>query len=206
MAQRRINATELPSQPDKLTMLQHGVEMLTYAGYRYIGMDLFALPDDELAMAQEDGKLERNFLGYTTHGQCDLVGLGVSAISQIGDLYCQNNSDITLYQQSMDQRQLATVRGLRCNGDDQIRHRVIKSLICNFELRFEEIENVFGIRFKSYFEEIWPSLEQMNTDGLILLKQDMITILPAGRLLAHKVCMQFEHPSPSPSLQLSRAI
>lgn len=206
MAQRRINATELPSQPDKLTMLQHGVEMLTYAGYRYIGMDLFALPDDELAMAQEDGKLERNFLGYTTHGQCDLVGLGVSAISQIGDLYCQNNSDITLYQQSMDQRQLATVRGLRCNGDDQIRHRVIKSLICNFELRFKEIENVFGIRFKSYFEEIWPSLEQMNTDGLILLKQDMITILPAGRLLAHKVCMQFEHPSPSPSLQLSRAI
>lgn len=207
MAQRRINATELPGRNDRLTMLQHSVEKLTRAGYRYIGMDEFALPDDELAMAQEDGMLYRNLQGYTTHGHCDLIGVGVSAVSQVGDLYCQNNSDITLYQQSLDQRQLATVRGLRCNEDDHIRQRVIQSLICNFELHFEEIESMFGIRFKAYFEDIWPALKQMDADGLILLREDAITIRPAGRLLAHRVCMEFEHHlATHPSALLSRAI
>lgn len=196
MAQRRINATELPLQPDKLAMLRHTVDTLTGAGYRYIGMDMFALPDDELAMAQEDGKLARNCLGYTTHGQCDLIGLGVSAVSQIGDLYCQNNSDITLYQQSLDQGQLPTVGGLRCNEDKQIRNWAIHALICNFELGFKEIESAFGIGFKTYFQDIWSSLEQMDADGLIALKHDGITILPAGRLLANRICMHFEQPMP----------
>lgn len=206
MAQRRIIATELPSQPDKLAMLRHAVDTLTGAGYRYIGMDLFALPDDELAIAQEDGKLDRDFLGYTTHGHCDLIGLGVSAVSHIGDLYSQNNSDITLYQQSLAQCQLATVSGLRCNDDDQIRHWIIRSLVCNFELSFEQVESAFGICFKIYFQDIWPSLEQMDADGLIVLKQDSIRILPAGRLLANRVCMQFEHPiPPRPERQLSCA-
>ena len=106
MLQRRINPTELPSTTDKLAMLQRSIEQLTDAGYRYIGMDHFALPDDELAMAQEDGTLQRNFQGYTTHGHCDLIGLGVSAISQVGNVYCQNASDVTLYQQSIDHDQL----------------------------------------------------------------------------------------------------
>src|SRR5690606_24367809 len=105
--QRRISAADLPSETVKLAMLQLGVETLTQSGYRYIGMEHFALPDDELAIAQEDGTLMRNFQGYTTHGHCDLIGLGVSAISQIGDLYCQNSSDISVYQQSLDQGQLA---------------------------------------------------------------------------------------------------
>ncbi|MCQ4258332.1 oxygen-independent coproporphyrinogen III oxidase [Stutzerimonas stutzeri] len=207
MAQRRINATELPTPPDKLVMLKHSVELLTCAGYRYIGMGQFALPDDELAMAQEDGTLHRNYQGYTTHGHCDLIGLGVSAVSHIGDLYCQNNSDITLYQQALDQRQLATVRGLRCNEDDQIRQRVIQSLICNFELRFDDIESIFGIRFSAYFKDIWPSLQEMDADGLISLREDAISIRSAGRLLAHRVCMQFEqHLPPRHCAQLSRAI
>jgi oxygen-independent coproporphyrinogen III oxidase len=196
MAQRKINTAELPARSDKLAMLQHSVEQLTRAGYRYIGMDLFALPDDELAMAQEDGALQRSFQGYTTHGHCDLVGLGVSAISQIGDLYCQNNSDITLYQQSLAQGQLATIRGLRCNQDDQIRHYTIQALFCDFELRFDEIESIFGVSFKTYFEETWPALEQMAADGLIQLSADAMTILPAGRLLVHAVCMQFDHCLP----------
>lgn len=207
MAQRRIIASELPSQPDKLAMLHDAVESLTGAGYRYIGMDLFALPDDELAMAQEDGKLDRSVLGYTTHGHCDLIGLGVSAVSQIGDLYSQNNSDITLYQQSLEQRQLPTVSGLRCTHDEQIRQRVIRSLTCSFELSFGEIESAFGISFKAYFQDIWSSLERMDADGLIALKQDGITILPTGRLLAHRVCIPFERPMPPrTALQLSRAI
>ena len=207
MAQRRIDAADLPTPADRLAMLQHSVDQLTRSGYRYIGMDHFALPDDELAMAQEDGKLQCSFHGYTTHGHCDLIGLGVSAISQIGDLYCQNNSDITLYQQTLDQGQLATVRGLRCNEDHHIRRRVTQALACDFELRFDEIERDYGIGFKTYFEAIWPALEQMTADGLIQLKEDAICILPAGRLLAHSVCMLFDHHWPAlPAVRLSRAI
>lgn len=207
MAQRRIDAADLPASSERLAMLQHSVEQLTRSGYRYIGMDHFALPDDELAMAQEDGRLQRNFHGYTTHGHCDLIGLGVSAISQIGDLYCQNNSDITLYQQSLDQGQLPTVRGLRCNEDDKIRRQVIQALMCDFELRFEDIERDYGICFKTYFEKAWPALEQMATDGLIQLEEDTLVILPAGRLLAHSVCMPFDHYLPAhPAPRLSRAI
>ncbi|MHB0819757.1 oxygen-independent coproporphyrinogen III oxidase [Stutzerimonas stutzeri] len=191
--QRRINAAELPGEAEKLAMLQVGVEGLTHSGYRYIGMDHFALPDDELAMAQEDGTLTRNFQGYTTHGHCDLIGLGVSAISQIGDLYCQNNTDISLYQQSLDQEQLATNRGLRCNEDDRIRRQVIQSFICEFELRFEVIERTFNINFRDYFKSAWPTLEQMASDGLIQLSKDTIAVLPAGRLLVRALCMQFDH-------------
>ncbi|WP_407297167.1 oxygen-independent coproporphyrinogen III oxidase [Stutzerimonas zhaodongensis] len=207
MAQRRINPADLPSRLDKLAMLRHSVEQLTRSGYRYIGTDLFALPDDELVMAQEDGTLHRNFHGYTTHGHCDLIGLGVSAISQFGDLYCQNNSDITLYQQSLGHGQLATIRGLRCSKDDQIRRQAIQALCCAFELRFEEIESRFDISFKRYFNDCWPALEQMASDGLIQLKADAITILPVGRLLTHAVCMQFDHGlPPRPASQFSRAV
>ncbi|KJH82693.1 oxygen-independent coproporphyrinogen III oxidase [Pseudomonas sp. KSR10] len=207
MTQRRIDAADIPASADRLAMLQHSTERLTRSGYRYIGMDHFALPDDELAMAQEDGKLQRSFQGYTTHGYCDLIGLGVSAISQIGDLYCQNNSDITLYQQTLDQGQLATVRGLRCNEDDHIRRRVIQALACNFELHFEEIERDHGIGFKTYFETIWPALEQMAADGLIQLQDDAIVIPPTGRLLAHSVCMLFDrYLSVRSAPRLSQAI
>ena len=191
--QRRINAVDLPSEAEKLAMLQVGVEGLAQSGYRYIGMDHFALPDDELAMAQEDGTLTRNFQGYTTHGHCDLIGLGVSAISQIGDLYCQNSSDIGPYQKSLDQGQLATTRGLRCNEDDRIRRQVIQNLICEFELHFEEIERRFNISFRDYFASAWPALEQMASDGLIQLSEDTIAVLPPGRLLVRALCMQFDH-------------
>lgn len=192
MAQRRINSADLPSPADKLAMIEGSIERLTTAGYRYIGLDHFALPDDELAMAQEDGTLRRNFQGYTTHGHCDLIGLGVSAISQVGDVYCQNSSDITLYQQSIDHDQLATVRGLRCNEDDRIRAMVIQRLICDFELDFVLIESSFGIRFREYFADIWPGLEQMHADGLIELTDSTLAILPVGRMLVRAVCMEFD--------------
>ena len=192
LPQRRINADDLPSPADKLAMLQNSIAQLTAAGYRYIGMDHFALPDDELASAQEDGTLQRNFQGYTTHGHCDLIGLGVSSISQIGDLYCQNNSDIALYQQSLDNNQLATCKGLQCNGDDRIRRAVIQQLICDFSLDFAAIEGKFNIDFAGYFAAIWPQLQQMAKDGLIELTAHGIDIRPAGRLLARSVCMLFD--------------
>jgi oxygen-independent coproporphyrinogen-3 oxidase len=155
-------------------------------------MDHFALPDDELAIAQEESTLQRNFQGYTTHGHCDLIGLGVSAISQIGDLYCQNSSDLTQYQNALAGAQLATSRGLVCNTDDRLRREVIQQLICNFSLRFEDIERAFNIDFRGYFNELWPQLQAMASDGLIELGPQQIQVLPAGRLLVRSVCMVFD--------------
>ncbi|MFJ2685607.1 oxygen-independent coproporphyrinogen III oxidase [Pseudomonas sp. NPDC087342] len=192
MPQRRINTAELPTPAQKLEMLQGTIEQLTKAGYRYIGMDHFALPDDELAVAQEELSLQRNFQGYTTHGHCDLIGLGVSAISQIGDLYCQNTSDLNLYQNTLASAQLATNRGLLCNADDRLRRAVIQQLICHFSLEFAGIEQAFNIDFRGYFAELWPQLQAMAKDGLIELDSERITVLPAGRLLVRSVCMVFD--------------
>ncbi|SED20517.1 oxygen-independent coproporphyrinogen-3 oxidase [Pseudomonas frederiksbergensis] len=192
MPQRRINSDELPTPAQKLEMLQGTIEQLTKAGYRYIGMDHFALPDDELAIAQEESTLQRNFQGYTTHGHCDLIGLGVSAISQIGDLYCQNSSDLNQYQNTLASAQLATNRGLLCNADDRLRRAVIQQLICSFSLEFAEIEHAFNIDFQGYFGELWPQLQAMAADGLIELDNERINVLPAGRLLVRSVCMVFD--------------
>ena len=192
MPQRRINTSDLPSPTEKLSMLEHTIEQLTGAGYRYIGMDHFALPDDELAIAQEESTLQRNFQGYTTHGHCDLIGLGVSAISQIGDLYCQNTSDLTQYQHALGSAQLATHRGLLCNQDDRIRREVIQHIICNLHLPFAHIEQTFNIDFRGYFAPQWPTLERMAADGLIALDSQQLSVLPAGRLLVRSVCMVFD--------------
>ncbi|WP_414884724.1 oxygen-independent coproporphyrinogen III oxidase [Pseudomonas sp. IT-P171] len=192
MPQRRINSDELPTPAQKLEMLQRTIEQLTAAGYRYIGMDHFALPDDELAIAQEESTLQRNFQGYTTHGHCDLIGLGVSAISQIGDLYCQNSNDLNQYQNALASTQLATNRGLLCNADDRVRRAVIQQLICRFNVEFAEIEQAFNIDFRGYFGKLWPQLQGMAADGLIELNNDRINVLPAGRLLVRSVCMVFD--------------
>ena len=192
MPQRRINTSDLPSAADKLLMLERTIAQLTGAGYRYIGMDHFALPDDELAIAQEESTLQRNFQGYTTHGHCDLIGLGVSAISQIGELYCQNTNDLTQYQHTLGSAQLATSRGLLCNQDDRIRREVIQQIICNLQLPFVYVEQRFNIDFRGYFAPLWPSLEQMAADGLIALDNQQLTVLPAGRLLVRSVCMVFD--------------
>jgi oxygen-independent coproporphyrinogen-3 oxidase len=193
MPQRRIDSGELPSAGNKLAMLHNSIEQLNAAGYRYIGMDHFALPDDELASAQEDGSLQRNFQGYTTHGHCDLIGLGVSAISQIGDLYCQNSSDLNDYQQNLSGGQLSIQRGLQCTADDRVRRAVIQQLICHFQLDFALIEQAFGIDFRDYFSDIWPQLRQMAEDGLLVLSDRGIDVRPTGRLLIRSLCMLFDH-------------
>jgi oxygen-independent coproporphyrinogen-3 oxidase len=192
MPQRRIDTAQLPSAEHKLQMLQRTIEQLTRAGYRYIGMDHFALPDDDLAIAQEDGTLQRNFQGYTTHGHCDLIGLGVSAISQIGELYAQNTSDLNEYQTLLASDQLPTRRGLSCTADDQLRRAIIGQLICHFHLDFASIEHTFAIHFQEYFREQWPQLLVMATDGLIQLDIGAITVTPAGRLLVRSICMVFD--------------
>ncbi|TQH48383.1 coproporphyrinogen III oxidase, partial [Pseudomonas aeruginosa] len=138
---------------------------------------------------------------------CDLVGLGVSAISQIGDLYSQNSSDINDYQTSLDNGQLAIRRGLHCNSDDRVRRAVIQQLICHFELAFEDIETEFGIDFRSYFAELWPDLERFAADGLIRLDAKGIDITSSGRLLVRSICMLFDRYLPSLNRQrFSRVI
>ena len=204
-SQRRIEASDLPAAAEKLTILQNSIVQLNAAGYRYIGMNHFALPDDELAIAQEDGRLQRNFQGYSSHGHCDLIGLGVSAISQIGELYCQNISDLNPYQQALNTQQLATRRGLRCNADDRVRRAVIQQLICNFHLTFAEIEQAHGVQFREYFDDIWPQLQQMAADQLIDLDQQGIYVKPAGRLLVRSLCMLFDqYLGTQPPQQLSQ--
>jgi oxygen-independent coproporphyrinogen-3 oxidase len=192
LPQRRIQAADLPSPQDKLSMLENTINQLVKAGYRYIGMDHFALPDDSLSNAQENGELQRNFQGYTTHGHCDLIGLGVSSISQIGDLFSQNSSDIKVYQHSLDGNKLATRRGLKCHADDRLRRAIIGQLICHFTLDFADIEKRFGIVFHDYFAASLPVLNQMRSDGLIQLTDRSIRIMPVGRLLVRSICMVFD--------------
>ncbi len=192
LPQRRINAADLPTPADKLAMFQQSILQLTQAGYRHIGMDHFALPDDDLSIAQDRGAMQRNFQGYTTHGHCDLIGMGVSSISQVGDLFCQNAADIKAYQSMLDSGVLATGRGLVCHEDDRLRRAVIGQLICHFRLDFAAIEEEFGIEFTDYFDTCLPVLRQMDRDGLLRLMDGAIEILPAGRLLVRSICMVFD--------------
>ncbi|RMT79881.1 oxygen-independent coproporphyrinogen III oxidase [Pseudomonas viridiflava] len=207
MPQRRIQRADLPRADSKLSMLERTVSQLTEAGYRYIGLDHFALPDDDLAIAQEEQTLQRNFQGYTTHGHCDLIGLGVSAISQVGDLYSQNSSDLTDYERLLASDQLATRRGRVCNEDDRIRRAVIQQLICHLRLDFASIEQRFGIDFKRHFDSVWPRLIELARDGLITVDAERIEVLPAGRLLVRSVCSVFdEYLTPENRQRFSQAI
>ena len=207
MPQRRINSADLPSPAQKLEMFENSVRQLLAAGYRYIGMDHFALPDDSLSIAQENGELQRNFQGYTTHGHCDLIGLGVSSISQVGDLYCQNSSDLKVYQERLQADELATQRGLVCHSDDIIRRAVISQLICHFQLQFSDIEARFGIDFPECFASGLPMLEQMARDGLIILTPGGIRVMAAGRLLVRSICMLFDaYQSDTSQQRFSRII
>ncbi len=191
-SQKHIRAEDLPSAEEKLAILQNSINRLLDAGYVYIGMDHFAKPDDELAIAQANGKLHRNFQGYTTHSDCDLVAMGVSAISQIGNVYYQNEHDISAYSQAVAQQQHAVKRGVQLNADDHIRRAVITELICQFALDKRAIERRFAIDFEQYFANEQDELRQFDADGLIRLQPDSIQVTPAGRLLIRRICMAFD--------------
>jgi len=190
--QRRINENELPSSEEKLDILQHSIETLTQAGYEYIGMDHFAKPDDELAIAQAKGSLHRNFQGYTTHAECDLVAMGVSSISSIHNSYSQNEKDLDGYYAAIDAGKLPIIRGLSMTEDDIIRRTVIQELSCQFSLNFNHVEEQHGIQFKDYFSTELEELKHMETDDLLTLKEDSIDVSPSGRLLIRNICMVFD--------------
>lgn len=190
--QKQINADELPQATEKLDILRNTIARLLDAGYVYIGMDHFAKPGDRLALAQREGRLQRNFQGYTTHKECDLIAMGVSAISAIDDLYVQNLKDLGAYQRSVDGGEWPVFRGLRRSEDDRIRAAVIEALICHFTLDFAAIEQRFGIRCRDYFADELIELKPLAADGLLQLGEDGISITAAGRLLIRRVCMVFD--------------
>ena len=191
-AQRKIKDEDLPKAEEKMAILQQTIEMLTGAGYQFIGMDHFALPDDELAVAQREGKLHRNFQGYTTQGDCDLVGFGVSAISMIGDAYAQNQKELKKYYAQVDEMRHALWKGVSLDGDDLLRREVIKQLICNFKLDKQAIESRFGLNFNDYFKQDLALLQTFIDDQLVAVGERYIEVTPRGRLLIRNICMCFD--------------
>ncbi len=190
--QRRINEADLPSPDEKLVILKSTIDTLIKAGYVYIGMDHFAKPDDELAIAQDNGLLYRNFQGYSTHADCDLVALGVTSIGKVGDCFAQNFKPMDDYTARIDNNELAIFRGFTLSVDDKLRQAVINQLICNFVLNFAEIEQKFNIRFADYFKVELAELASMRDDGLLELDAEKITVSSSGKLLIRNICMVFD--------------
>ena len=190
--QRRINEADLPSAVEKLSILKLTIDKLTNAGYVYIGMDHFAKPEDELAIAQRNQSLYRNFQGYSTHAECDLIALGITAIGKIGHCYSQNVKTLDEYYEFIDAGKLPILRGIEFSNDDLLRQAVITQLICHFRLDFSEIEQQFQINFQEYFKSELASLQQFETDALISISRDNIEVQPVGRLLIRNICMTFD--------------
>jgi len=191
--QRRINETDLPSADEKLNILQRTIGFLSDAGYVYIGMDHFARPDDELAVAQRNGTLQRNFQGYSTHADCDLVSMGVSAISKVCDNFSQNVRDLDAYYRLIDAGRLPIDRGFEVEPDDLLRRDIITHIMCNFFLDIPAVEKKWRFNFAEKFKTEIAELQQMQTDGLLKLDAKALEVLPAGRLLVRNICMVFDH-------------
>ncbi|MCU7881096.1 MAG: oxygen-independent coproporphyrinogen III oxidase [Candidatus Thiodiazotropha sp. (ex Lucinoma aequizonata)] len=190
--QRRINEEELPPPQEKLDILQITIKKLSAAGYVYVGMDHFAKPNDELVLAQENGTLYRNFQGYSTHADCDLIGLGATSIGMVGQSYAQNMRSLDEYYQRIDSGRLAIFRGVKLTRDGLIRRDVITRLICNFSLTIPDVEKSWGVVFKDYFSVELQRLHEIASDGLISISDSEIKVLPRGRLLIRNICMQFD--------------
>ena len=204
--QRQINDADIPPPEVKLDILQMTGQRLLDAGYVYIGMDHFAKPDDELAVAQREGKLYRNFQGYSTHSDCDLIGIGATSIGWVGDSYSQNVKDIIEYDRLINEGRIPIAKGLILNEDDKLRRAVITQLICHFDLSFTAIEQQFSIRFSDYFADELKRLQAMQNDGLLNLTNDDIQVLPAGRLLIRNICMVFDRYLTQKQQQFSKVI
>jgi oxygen-independent coproporphyrinogen-3 oxidase len=190
--QRRIVAAELPSPGDKLSMLSASLDALLGEGYVYVGMDHFALPNDALAVAKRQGRLHRNFQGYSTQPDCDLIGLGVSAIGRIGATYSQNAKTLAEYGDLLDQGRLPIVRGLALTRDDLLRRAVIMSLMCQGEVQFESIELGHLIDFRRYFERELAMLQAMAEQGLVTINSTGIEVTEAGWFLVRAIAMVFD--------------
>jgi oxygen-independent coproporphyrinogen-3 oxidase len=191
-SQELIHSKDLPSAELKLQLLHFAIDNLQAAGYIYIGMDHFAKPSDELVKAQQQGKLQRNFQGYSTHGDCDLIAFGVSAISAIGNTYVQNAKNINDYQTQVDDNQLPFIKGFTLSAEDSLRKFIINQLICHFELSFAQVKEHFNKDCKTYFAQELQQLAPMVEDGLISIDDAGIFVHNAGRMLIRRICMVFD--------------
>ena len=192
MPQRRIHDTELPKPEDKLSLMAMAIETLVDVGYVFIGMDHFARPDDELALAQQAGKLHRNFQGYSTHAELDLLAFGVSAIAKVGPVYAQNAKSLDEYYHDIDAGHLPVRRGYRMDGDDELRRAVIQELMCHFGLNFAAVSQAWHIDFSTYFADALAALQPLAEAGLLQVDAQGITVMPKGRLLVRIIAMAFD--------------
>jgi oxygen-independent coproporphyrinogen-3 oxidase len=191
-AQRMISSDEVPSPEVRLELLGSTINKLVDAGYIYIGMDHFALPDDELTIAMKNGTLQRNFQGYSTCRATDLVGLGVSAIGKVGNSFVQNQKDIRSWQACIDEGKLPVWRGISLSGEDKLRREVISSIMCQGRLQFNEIEREFGIDFDEHFAVELDSLKPLEEDGLVEFDEQHLEVSPEGLLLLRAIAMKFD--------------
>ena len=190
--QRRILAAELPGAASKLTMLSQSISAFLDAGYVYVGMDHFALPNDALAVAKRQGRLHRNFQGYSTQPDCDLIGLGVSAIGHVGATYSQNAKSLDDYYDHLDQGRLPVVRGLAMSHDDLVRRAVIMALMCQGSLQYESIELGYLIDFKKYFAQELEALQEFAVSGLVELEEGGIQVTDSGWFFVRAIAMVFD--------------
>jgi len=190
--QRRILDVDMPSADARLQILSLAIRKMTEAGYVYIGMDHFAKPDDELATAQRQGRLHRNFQGYSTHSDCDLLAFGISSIGKVGPTYSQNVKTLDEYYDLLDSGTLPVYRGIELNADDLLRRSIIQSLMCHFELSIESIEIAHLIDFKKHFATELEDLREMVDAGLVRIDDRWITVLPKGRMLVRAISMVFD--------------
>ena len=190
--QRRISEDELPSAEEKLNILQLCIDKLQNAGYVYIGMDHFAKASDDLVKAQQEGSLHRNFQGYSTHADCDMIAMGITAISRIGDNYSQNVRTIDEYESYLKQNKIPVFRGIELENDDILRREIINQLMCNNSLDIKKLEKKWNINFKKYFKSSLENLQKMADDGLLNIEKTKLTVTTSGRLLARSICMQFD--------------
>ena len=191
-AQRMINSKDVPAPEVRLQILASTVSKLVEAGYVYIGMDHFALPEDELSIAMKDGTLQRNFQGYSTCRETDLVGLGVSAIGKVGNSFSQNLKDIGDWQAAIDDGRLPVWRGLSLNGEDRLRREVIAAIMCQGQIRFGEFERKFKIDFSEHFVLELELLKPLEDDGLVTVSDFGIEVTPTGLLLLRAIAMKFD--------------
>ena len=206
--QRMINAADIPAPETKLDILERTIHRLGEAGYIYIGMDHFALPEDELVMARRDGSLQRNFQGYSTHRQCDLVGVGVSSISSIGNMYSQNAVTTMEYEKLIESGTFPVRKGIAVDDDDLLRGDVIQSLMCYDQLLFDDFDAGHDIEFRKYFDRELERLQPLADDGLIQVDTQSIRITPKGRLLLRNIAMVFDRyfNDPDNDSRFSKAI
>ena len=190
--QRRIISEDLPSAANKISMLSTAICRLIEAGYVYIGMDHFALAEDDLAIAKRQGRLQRNFQGYSTQPECDLIGLGISSIGQIGATYSQNAKTMEEYCDAIDQGHLPIVRGLGLTSDDLIRRTVIMSIMCQGEVQYESIELAYMIDFKSYFSHELEAIKPLQNAGMVTIDEMGIEVTQMGWFFVRAIAMVFD--------------